>query len=65
VDEDGQTTEAANPNGSLYNIAGITNREGNVFGLMPHPEHAVEQLLGGKDGRKIFSSVMAAKGVES
>lgn len=60
VDESGQVTDAANPNGALYNIAGITNKEGNVFGLMPHPEHAVERLLGGEDGRKIFCSVIAA-----
>ncbi len=60
VDERGKTTEAANPNGSLHHIAGIASRTGNVFGLMPHPEHAVEPLLGGEDGRKIFGSVIAA-----
>jgi phosphoribosylformylglycinamidine synthase len=60
VNESGQATDAANPNGALHNIAGVTNREGNVLGLMPHPEHATEQLLGGEDGRKIFCSVMAA-----
>jgi phosphoribosylformylglycinamidine synthase len=51
--------ETANPNGSLHNIAGITNAHGNVVGLMPHPEHAVESLLGGEDGRKLFWSVIS------
>lgn len=45
------------PNGSLDDIAGITNTEGNVVGLMPHPEHAVESLPGGHDGRRMFESV--------
>jgi len=47
------------PNGSLSDIAGITNREGNVVGLMPHPEHAVDALLGLIDGRGIFDSASA------
>jgi len=47
------------PNGSLGDIAGITNAEGNVVGLMPHPEHAVEMLPGGSDGRGMFESVSA------
>lgn len=55
----GEGDEAVNPNGTLHNIAGVTNAEGNVVGLMPHPEHAVEALLGGEDGRKIFLSVLA------
>lgn len=59
VDRDGQATPAANPNGTLDNIAGVTNRAGNVVGLMPHPEHAVEALLGGTDGRTLFTSVCA------
>lgn len=59
VDRDGQATPAANPNGTLDNIAGVTNRAGNVVGLMPHPEHAVETLLGGTDGRTLFTSVCA------
>lgn len=54
----GAVDPAANPNGSQRNIAGITNRTGNVVGLMPHPEHAVESLLGGEDGRKLFCSVL-------
>jgi len=59
VNEAGKTTETANPNGALHNIAGVTNAKGNVVGLMPHPEHAVEALLGGEDGRKLFLSVLA------
>lgn len=59
VDRAGESTPAANPNGALHNIAGITNRPGNVVGLMPHPEHAVEALLGGEDGRRLFMSVFA------
>ncbi len=46
-----------NPNGSLAHIAGITNKEGNVLGLMPHPERAAEDLLGGRDGYKLFASI--------
>ncbi|TKK89460.1 phosphoribosylformylglycinamidine synthase subunit PurQ [Herbidospora galbida] len=50
----------SNPNGSLNDIAGITNEAGNVVGLMPHPEHAVEELTGapGVDGRGFFSSIV-------
>jgi phosphoribosylformylglycinamidine synthase subunit PurQ / glutaminase len=59
VNEGGEMTEEANPNGALHNIAGVTNARGNVVGLMPHPEHAVESLLGGEDGRKLFGSVFA------
>ena len=47
-----------NPNGSVENIAGIVNKEGNVFGMMPHPERAMEELLGGADGRKMFASLL-------
>ena len=54
---EGEVTDAANPNGSLSNIAGIINERGNVCGLMPHPERAVDPLLGGTDGQKIFTSV--------
>lgn len=60
VDEQGNATEAANPNGSLENIAGICNREGNVFGLMPHPDRACEERLGSADGAVIFRSMMQA-----
>lgn len=48
-----------NPNGSKANIAGITNRAGNVLGMMPHPERAVELLLGSEDGRYLFESIIA------
>ena len=48
-----------NPNGSLHEIAGICNEAGNVFGLMPHPEHAVDPLTGSTDGLKIFESIRA------
>jgi phosphoribosylformylglycinamidine synthase subunit PurQ / glutaminase len=54
---DGRDDDAANPNGSMRAIAGIANERFNVFGLMPHPEHAVESMLGGIDGRKIFESI--------
>ncbi len=50
----GRITPAANPNGSLENIAGICNREGNVFGLMPHPDRACEERLGSSDGARNF-----------
>ncbi|MFA4837382.1 MAG: phosphoribosylformylglycinamidine synthase subunit PurQ [Dehalococcoidia bacterium] len=55
----GEITEAANPNGSLNNIAGITNKAGNVLGMMPHPERCCEDLLGGIDGRVFFDSILA------
>lgn len=52
----GQVTAGANPNGSLGNSAGITNRSGNVAGLMPHPERAIEDVLGSADGRVLMES---------
>ena len=55
----GEITEEANPNGSLSNIAGITNREGNILGMMPHPERACEEIIGGTDGGLIFHSLIA------
>ena len=55
---EGEVTEEANPNGSLHNIAGITNREGNVLGLMPHPERCCEEILGGTDGLVFFRSLL-------
>jgi phosphoribosylformylglycinamidine synthase I len=58
VDERGEATDAANPNGAIRSIAGVANETFNVFGLMPHPEHAVEEMLGGCDGRKIFESII-------
>jgi phosphoribosylformylglycinamidine synthase subunit PurQ / glutaminase len=48
-----------NPNGSQDDIAGVCNEQGNVFGLMPHPEHAVDALTGSVDGLKIFDSIRA------
>jgi phosphoribosylformylglycinamidine synthase len=57
-DSDGKTTDAANPNGSLNNIAGICNRERNILGMMPNPERAAESLLGSNDGRSIFVSMV-------
>lgn len=59
---EGAQSAAANPNGSLGDIAGLTNEAGNVFGLMPHPEHAVEAWLGGDDGRLLLGSVLDAVG---
>lgn len=56
-DADGNITDDANPNGSIFNIAGICNREKNVMGMMPHPERAVEDILGSSDGLKIFDSI--------
>lgn len=53
----GDVSEKDNPNGSLENIAGICNREGNVLGMMPHPERASEDILGSSDGRIIFESI--------
>jgi phosphoribosylformylglycinamidine synthase len=56
-DAGGAITDESNPNGSLNNIAGITNREGNVLGMMPHPERASESALGSRDGRALFLSI--------
>ncbi|MGP8200563.1 MAG: phosphoribosylformylglycinamidine synthase subunit PurQ [Limisphaerales bacterium] len=58
-DMKGELTEAANPNGSIWNIAGIANETGNVAGLMPHPERASEAILGSADGRLIFESLIS------
>ena len=55
---DGELTPDANPNGSERNIAGIINERGNVLGMMPHPERAVEALMGGEDGLLIFRSIV-------
>ena len=52
-DADGNVTPESNPNGSIDNIAGIVNERGNVLGLMPHPERAIEQILGGTDVRSL------------
>lgn len=58
VDENGETTEAANVNGSAANIGGLINAKGNVLGMMPHPERASEAILGSLDGRLIFESLI-------
>jgi len=57
-DENAAVTPAANPNGSLENIAGICNANRNVFGMMPHPERASEIILGNTDGRALFESLI-------
>lgn len=59
-DEYGNITEEANPNGSVRNIAGISNERKNVFGLMPHPERAAESILGTEDGIYILKSIINA-----
>ena len=53
----GELLQSVNPNGSLNNIAGITNEEGNVLGMMPHPERCCDPILGGDDGLLIFESI--------
>jgi phosphoribosylformylglycinamidine synthase I len=58
VSADGQTTDEANPNGSVRNIAGICNEARNVVGLMPHPERACELAVGSADGLAIFESIL-------
>ncbi len=60
---DGTVSDAANPNGSIHHIAGVCNQAGNVVGLMPHPERALENLLGeaGEDGTMLFESALAWK----
>lgn len=57
-DEQGHVSEETNFNGSVDNIAGICNANRNIVGLMPHPERAVEEMLGSADGRRIFESVL-------
>jgi phosphoribosylformylglycinamidine synthase subunit PurQ / glutaminase len=54
----GKVTPEVNPNGSLDSIAGIINSEGNVMGMMPHPERCAEDVLGNEDGRSIFQSMI-------
>ena len=57
-DIEGNVTDEANPNGSVSNIAGICNQQGNVIGMMPHPERAAEGILGGTDGKALFTSLL-------
>ena len=61
-DANGNASEASNPNGAMRDIAGITNVAGNVLGMMPHPERAVEALLGSTDGLPLFESLLARVG---
>ena len=63
AEPDGSVSDDANPNGSLHNVAGVCNQEGNVVGLMPHPERACEDLLGhgGEEGRMLFECALAWK----
>jgi phosphoribosylformylglycinamidine synthase len=60
TDAAGHERDDANPNGSTRAIAGVANETFNVFGLMPHPEHAIEAALGGEDGLKIFRSIITS-----
>ena len=55
---DGKIDEKANINGSVNNIAGITNDNGNVLGMMPHPERAIDNRLGGSDGINFFENIL-------
>lgn len=60
VDADGRRSPDANPNGSAGDVAGVLNARGNVLGMMPHPERAVDRLLGSEDGRVILGSLLDA-----
>ncbi|MFK7950051.1 MAG: phosphoribosylformylglycinamidine synthase subunit PurQ [Saprospiraceae bacterium] len=62
-DESGNVTTDANPNGAIDNIAGICNKNRNVFGMMPHPERASEAALGNLDGKIMFESLLRTAGV--
>ena len=61
ADAEGNVTPAANPNGSLNNIAGIYSPGFNVLGLMPHPENLIDSLVGGTDGRGLFQSLVGSR----
>jgi len=58
-DENGDVSKESNPNGSLLNIAGICNKNKNVFGMMPHPERAADSILGNTDGKALFESILS------
>jgi len=62
VNSEGVATTGANPNGSINNIAGVMNSEGNVFGMMPHPERACETILNSNDGLLLIKSLCAQAG---
>jgi len=57
-DHEGQAAPGSNPNGSMNSIAGIVNDEGNVLGMMPHPERCCEEIVGGTDGALLFGSII-------
>tara|TARA_B100000795_G_C22781730_1_gene432652 strand:+ start:323 stop:1012 length:690 start_codon:yes stop_codon:yes gene_type:complete len=57
-DQDGEINNKTNPNGSIKNIAGILNKNGNVLGMMPHPERAADSIIGLSDGEKFFTSII-------
>ncbi len=59
VNEEGEACDEANPNGSIFNVAGVCNKEGNVFGMMPHPERASEDILGNHDGLMLWYSLIS------
>ncbi len=59
-DQHGAITDDANPNGSILNIAGICNKERNVFGMMPHPERASDKQLANQDGKILFDSILSS-----
>lgn len=59
VDASGHPVDTANPNGSMNSIAGIVNADGNVLGMMPHPERALDERLGSGDGLALFESILA------
>jgi phosphoribosylformylglycinamidine synthase len=63
VDRNGDPTPEANANGSAHSIAGLVNEEGNVMGMMPHPERAMEAVLGSTDGLGVFTSLVASLAV--
>lgn len=60
-DADGKTTDDANPNGSLLNIAGVCNEKRNILGMMPHPERCAEEIMGNTDGKRVFESILTTK----
>jgi phosphoribosylformylglycinamidine synthase len=64
-DNNGLVNEASNPNGSTLNIAGICNKSRNVFGMMPHPERASEEVLNNTDGKLMFDSLLTSMRMES
>jgi phosphoribosylformylglycinamidine synthase subunit PurQ / glutaminase len=64
-DANGEVNTNANPNGTTNNIAGIKNKNGNVFGMMPHPERACSNILGNEDGRQVFKDLLGLAVLET